>query len=345
MPSKIKDSLTNMFTPEEQTRYHIIAMGNANLDLFATIPKLPIEDEKIRISELIKLPGGSASNYAVSVSRLGGKCLFFGHIGGDSAGQQLNAALQREGVDTTHIITEQKMETGFAFIATTVTGAHVILSYRGANDRLDPSQLPMDSLRKCSLLHLSSIPLEIIGKTIKMIQGTAVLLSLDPGRDALIQGIDKIRLFLQKANLLFVNKVEYEILMGDKPTLKSISELAQQIKAIVSVQRGEKGVLISNGTQSHKVQAFDVDVVDTTGAGDTYTSACTLALLRGYTLEQAAIYGSAAAGLNCQRLGARAGMPTHPQTIKFINRKGFPFPDYPMNPNTSRFSWGFHNGE
>ena len=77
----------------------VIAVGNANLDLIATVDKLPGLDEKVIIHKLQEFPGGSASNYAVSISRLGMKSGFIGRVGSDEQGRFLINSLKKDGVD------------------------------------------------------------------------------------------------------------------------------------------------------------------------------------------------------------------------------------------------------
>ncbi|MHA1713458.1 MAG: carbohydrate kinase family protein, partial [Candidatus Ranarchaeia archaeon] len=317
---------------QSSRRLDVLVAGNANMDIIAKVPKLPKDDEKIRIIDLNECPGGSASNYSVAVRRLGGRSGFIGHLGNDDEGSRLLEAFKREGVDVSHVNIEEHDKTGFAFVVTSKDGNHVVFSYRGANALLNPEHFSSAYLETAWLLHLSSINLKVMRLAVKKLKGLDLLLSMDPGPESLFPKLSSVRSLLSASSILFLNQIEFKILTGAQASRDHVQNLANYLDCIVSVQRGGQGVLISDGQDTFSVAAFPVKVVDTIGAGDTYSSACTMALLRGYSLEEAAMYGCAAAGLKCQVEGARAGIPYHNQVIRFLHEQNIQLNDRQLNP-------------
>ncbi len=89
-------------SPSPKT-FHILSIGNANMDLLMKLPRIPLEDEKIQATEIEERPGGSASNYAVAASRLGLQTGFIGCVGQDEHGKNLALALTKENVDIQYL--------------------------------------------------------------------------------------------------------------------------------------------------------------------------------------------------------------------------------------------------
>ena len=304
---------------EEVRPLDIIVAGNANIDTIIQVPSLPLEDEKIQIQSVTESLVGSAANYAVSIARLGGSVGFLGNIGKDANGEQLLSAFKMEGVDISYV-REQDQRTGFALVITANNGRHFVLRYSGANEHLDPINFPKAYLEQAKLLHISGPSPLILNAITKTIEEVGIPLSMDPGQTLLHLGLRSLAPFLQQAHLLFMNQVEFQMLTGESPSLSRVGHLAEDLGLLLSIQRGENGVYVSDGTVSHEIPAFTIRVVDSIGAGDTYASAFTMALFREYNLQEAAIYGCAAAAIKCLHLGARTGMPTHDQVLHFLTQ-------------------------
>ena len=130
----------------------ILAIGNINLDWICTLPHLPNPDEKVNITKLNIFPGGSASNFAASLARLGSAVAIYGHVGNDAEGREALRALNEEQVNTARVIREKDLATGFVIILVGEDGQSMKLRFRGANTRLSPKDIEEKKIKYVSNL-------------------------------------------------------------------------------------------------------------------------------------------------------------------------------------------------
>ncbi len=299
----------------------VIAVGNANVDLVATVPKIPIEDEKLVISSLETHPGGSASNFAVGIARQGLRSGFFGFVGADREGNFLIQELSREGIDTSKVARLAQVKTGFAFLVTTTTGEHVSLAYRGANSHLTPERVDIPYLSQSRMVHFSSVTREMLLHSPSICAKAQVKLSIDPGQDALEGSTSETLEALSHADYVFLNRREYYDLLHEHPTPPSVTDFGKTRQGIMSIQLGEEGSIVYDGETTHQIAAFPTTIVDSTGAGDAYTSSFIAATLKGFPPKAAGIYANATAALKCQGKGARGAIPRSDQVQAFLREQ------------------------
>ena len=140
-------------------------IGSANMDMVVEVDRIPAAGETVLGGDLHKIPGGKGANQAVAVARLGRSVAMVGRVGGDENGEMLRAALEHDGVDTTHLITTPEVPTGVALIAVGPDGDNSIVVSPGANTHLGPDDLVLAndliSQASCVLLQLE-IPIAAV---------------------------------------------------------------------------------------------------------------------------------------------------------------------------------------
>ena len=92
---------------------------------------------------------------------------------------------------------------------------------------------------------------------------------------------------------------------------------------IVVQTEGKDGSYTFTASEHFHLPAFNVDVVDTTGAGDVFHGAYLVGLLHGWSVHRAGIFATAVAGIKCTSLGGRRGIPTYDRTIAFLKERGY----------------------
>lgn len=296
----------------------VVAIGNANIDLILLAEKIPKQDEKVIVQELTEVPGGSAGNFATGMSRLGVDTGFIGKVGIDEYGEKFINSLLKENVDVSQVKKIENAHTGLTFIINTPDGSHVLYAYRGANNLLDFNDFNLEYIGKAKWFHLASINQKLLDAAIKTRELVDTKLSLDPGRQILKLGIEKLEKYLKKVDLLFMNTVEFELLTGVAPKTENIADLAKNFDAIISVQRGEHGSIVTDGKTVIKLPSFRVDVVDTTGAGDAYAVGFLYGLLHNKSLKHCGILGNAVAAMQIREVGGRNGLPTVNELQSFL---------------------------
>ena len=275
----------------------VVVAGSLNLDLVGRAPRIPAPGETVLGGELQRFHGGKGGNQAVAAARLGARVRFFGAVGRDAAGDELVAGLEAEGIDADGVVRVDRAS-GAALITVSEAGENAITVLPGANAEVPSPQ--SDALRgaRCLLLQME-IPLATNQAWARAARSAQVPVMLNAAPAP--EGSAEAAALLPVVDLLLVNEGELAQLGGHEAELGP---------AIVVTTLGERGCRVWHRGRSMAVPTHAVEVVDTTGAGDTFAGALAAALAAGKALMPALTEANVAAALSCQRPGARGGMPT-----------------------------------
>jgi ribokinase len=287
----------------------IVVVGSANVDLVVTMANLPAPGETVLAREGRVLPGGKGSNQAIAAARLGRSVAMIGRTGRDPGGELLRAALAREGVDTAGFVAVEDTPTGQALVLVDDSAENSIVVIPGANALVSAEAVAGAAALVSSaavVVAQLEVPVEAILAAARLCTGTFVL-NAAPAH-ALAPEL------LAEVDVLVVNQTEFSVVMGgdadaDPDALAHILERKGVPRRIV-ITRGSFGARVWEDGSLIDVPAPRVNVVDTTGAGDTFVGAFADALARGLRLLDAAIWAVHAASLATQALGATGGMPS-----------------------------------
>lgn len=288
----------------------IAVVGSINMDLVVTADRLPGTGETITGKDLQYLPGGKGANQAAAAAKLGAEVQMFGCVGDDDLGKSLLANLANVGVGIAHIKIVPGVTSGTALI-TVGGGDNTIVVIPGANAHVNRAYI--DSIKE-ELLQADIIMLqhEIPQETNEYVaelgyqNGKTVILDPGPARPMSEQLLDRV-------SCLTPNEHETAVIFG---TDADLEELLRQYPEKLIITQGDKGVSFctTDGGLLH-FPAADVDVVDTTGAGDTMSGALAFMLSRGYNLAEAVRFANYAAAFSVERYGAQTGMPTYEEVL------------------------------
>jgi ribokinase len=162
-------------------------------------------------------------------------------------------------------------------------------------------------------LHLTSFVGEESFQTQKRILETIpedVMVSFDPGALYARKGLAALGSIVKRAFVLMPNEGELELLTGMADYRRGAEAMLSRGVKVVAVKLGNRGCYVTDGRQSHNVEAFKVSVVDTTGAGDAFCAGFLYGLIKHESLEQCGRIGNFVASRCTTRMGARAGLPT-----------------------------------
>lgn len=289
----------------------IVVVGSINMDLVTQAARFVGPGETILGQRFLTAPGGKGANQAVAAARLGAEVALVGAVGDDVFGKQLLAGLRTEGIDLTHVSTLADCASGTASI-TVAGGENQIIVVPAANGRVTPAQVERaQSLieRADAVLVQMEIPLETVEATLRLGQRLKVPVILNP---APAQKLPEA--WLKLARYVTPNQHELAMLMGADSSA-DFRELMRRLPCPVVLTRGEDGAWFrEQGAPIHQ-PGFNVAVVDSTGAGDTFNAALAVFLHEG--LPIAVRKACAAAALSVGKLGAQGGMPTLGE-VKFL---------------------------
>ncbi|WP_102275926.1 ribokinase [Cytobacillus massiliigabonensis] len=297
------------------TKKKITVIGSINMDIVTSTNILPKMGETVLGKAFHTIPGGKGANQAVAAARLGADVTLIGCVGDDIFGKELKQHLKQQGINVENVEPVTETSTGTASI-TLYDGDNNIIVVPGANYHVTPDYI--EGLEKIIaesdvvLLQLE-IPLETVERTVEIARRHKATIILNP---APIQPLSKE--LLSKVNYITPNEHEQEMLLT---SFEWADEERKEIIKKCIVTKGSKGVSILKEDEL-KIPSFSVDVVDTTGAGDTFNGALAYCLSMGYELEEACRFANATAALSVTKFGAQGGMPTLQEVEEFLQQRG-----------------------
>ena len=298
----------------------VFVVGSINQDFVLQVERRPEPGETVTNAQLSKGNGGKGANQAAAAALLGADVTILGRVGDDGFGEPLVEALADKGVDTSLIEAATDSSTGTAFITITPDGENAITVAPGANRSLTVEDVDdaSDSIGDARVLVVQmEVPPEVVLRAVEVAtqQGTRALVNLAPPTEV-------PRDLLKKLDPLVVNEHEAAFLLGEKVEgLEGALSAAQELLALgpgsAVVTLGEDGAVFSDGESKEHLTSPEVEVVDTTGAGDAFVGALAAKLAQEASLEDAVTYAVRAGAAAVTKEGAQGALPT-PETVEAL---------------------------
>ena len=307
----------------------IIGLGEVVVDWVATIPHYPKPDEKIDAITEDYFSGGVTANFLVAIARLGGNCGFIGAIGEDDYGKFLLDDFKAENVDTSMTIIKEGKATPVNFIMVVKGEKSIVQSPKMQTTRLLAEELNETYINKAKVLHTTLIHQDIAEKAINIAKENNVKVSIDLEPQIALRGWNKLQNILLKADVIMPNKEGAKMITGCSTPELAARFLIKKGIPLVIITMGKNGCLVTTKNFQKIFPAYKIDnVVDTTGAGDTFSGAFSMGYwIKEWPLEKACRYANAAAGLKVMKLGARTGMPREDELREFLKINDLNFSD------------------
>ena len=281
--------------------FDVCVVGSANLDLVATVDRLPGPGETVPGHSYHEYPGGKGLNQAVAVARSGATCTFAGALGLDDAAALLLQVMHDDGIDATHV-ERVSLPTGRALIFVAPEGENSIVVVGGANLAVRALETPPAAV-VLAQLEVPTVAIERAFTAARQ-RGATTVLNPAPAKE-----IPDTLLAL--CDVLTPNEHEVQLL-GGVERLRSLGARA------VIVTRGAEGSDLHTEHGVVRVAPFAVQAVDATGAGDTFSGALCARLANGDLITEAARYASAAAAISTTRAGAVPSIPTDAEVRQLL---------------------------
>ncbi len=300
----------------------IASLGDLNLDLLFYVDKIPEEGGEEIVKRAKISPGGSAANVAVALAKLGAYSRFIGTIGDDLIGWMLLNELKKLGVDTSCLSVVSYESTGLMVILVT-RKERTIIGTRGANKYLKIRNVNQ-AISNIDALFISGYA---------FIEGFQRIFAIKVAKEAVKRGIkifidasgifaEKGRSFLEELDIffeaIFLNHLEFKHMFGDF----SVANSYRKYYSKLFIKEGPRGATIYEDGEEIRIPAFEVDVVDTTGAGDVFDASVMYCLLKGFNPREAVIVGNAAAAIKCTRSGGWSS-PNLEELKNFLHKRGY----------------------
>jgi sugar/nucleoside kinase (ribokinase family) len=308
----------------------IIVIGDINADVILTIPSYPRPGGEA-VAATVKIhTGGSAVNTAVALAKLDMSVGFIGRIGKDALANQILADLTESGVDCTHIQTDPKVSTGLIFIAVTVDGERTMFGARGANAFTEASAIDPAYFVNCRWIHLSGYSFlsyhqyETTLLALDLAKNSPYTrVSLDVGTEPALRARAQIMEVLPRFDVIFPSETELTILTEGRPIEAGLDYLLDDRANAVVAKRGRKGSVLAVGNKRAHLPAFNINVKDSTGAGDSFNAGVVLGRLVGLSWEASAALGNALGGMATSHEGSAANLISRSSVARFIEKHLF----------------------
>lgn len=299
----------------------VVVLGSMNMDLFTDLEKLPKIGETILGSNLMFSIGGKGANQAVACAKIGAEPLFLGKVGVDGFGQDILNTMQANGVDIRRIEQVEEVTTGIANVFH-IKKDNCIVVNSGANACVDVDYVKrqIDVLQQTEfLLAQLETPVEstlYAFQTVKEMGGSTILNPAPFCKEAVS--------LLEYTDILTPNEVEFSDL--SKAVGIDVSDFSMALHAWkekypcmhIIITLGGDGLMWLSAQGVQKLEAMSVEVVDTTGAGDTFNGILLALLSKKMELGQAIRSASIGASLSVTKKGAQTGMPTWQEIQAFL---------------------------
>jgi sulfofructose kinase len=294
----------------------VIGIGLAFLDYLLRVPDLRTVHQGCRLLDFKMQGGGLISTALVAVARLGGKAELWTVLGQDHHGQLIEEELLREGIHLTQTVYLPDQPSAFNFVLVDgLTGERVFLSPGTAKrlsqfeSEVDPDWSRIDS---AGSLPVSGFCRSWVLKGLRRAREKGVPTCIDISR---IAGNEE---FLELIDYLVVPR-HAALEVAEAPGPEALTALSGYGARMVVITLGPQGAIYLANGEIGEVPAFEVDAVDTTGAGDVFHGAFAYGLARGWAPRQLVLFSSAVAALKCTELGGgRTGIPDLARTGRFL---------------------------
>jgi ribokinase len=299
----------------------ITVLGSINMDLIASVSRLPTPGETVTGDNFVTAPGGKGANQALAARRAGADVVMAGAVGEDEFAVPALTYLRYDGVDLNRVKSVIKA-TGVALIFVGADGENVIAIVAGANGTVtaeDAKSAVANMKRGDTLMLQLEIPAAAIEAGLKAAREkgvTSVINTAPITADA--------RRLAQLADVVIANESEFELFCGKKALSSGAREaemlrINQETRQTLIVTLGADGVVAVRNGNLYRAKSLEVEPVDTVGAGDTFCGYLVAGLDRGLKFEAALQRATIAGSLACTKAGAQPSIPVDREVMKHMS--------------------------
>lgn len=298
--------------------FDVIGIGANSVDYVYRLPAYPEVDgpnAKMRISSHMLCCGGQVATALSTCAAMGLRVKYVGATGTDDNGRRIRDELARRGIDLTDAVIRDVTNQFAVIMVDEHAGERIVLWDRHEGLVLRPRELAPEILTHARVLHVDDV------------DQNAAILAAHAGRGAgaaVTSDIDRIterteELVSAVTIPIFAEHVP-KALTGEADFERALRKLRRLNAGMMCVTLGPRGAVVLEGDRFHHEPAFQVDALDTTGAGDVFRGALIAALLRGESVPDMLRFANAAAGVSCTRLGALNGVPTREEAAELMRQ-------------------------
>jgi sulfofructose kinase len=288
--------------------FDVLGIGANSVDYVYRLPAYPEADgpnAKMRISSHTVCCGGQMATALATCMAMGLRVKYIGATGTDDNGRRIREELGRRGIDMSDAVIRDVTNQFAVIMVDEQLGERIVLWDRHDGLVLRDRELPADLLTAARVVHVDDVDQNaaITAARIARAGGSIVTSDIDrltPRTEELVAAVTMP---------IFAEHVP-KTLSGEDDFERALRKLRRLNPGMMCVTLGPRGAVLLDGDRFHHQPAFDVHVVDTTGAGDVFRGGFIYALVQRKPIDEALRIANAAAAVSCTRLGALNGVPT-----------------------------------
>lgn len=319
-----------------EKRFDIIGIGHPCADYLIHIESIPEPNQSRRALEASWQAGGKVPTGLVAAARCGLSCSLIGSMGDDLFGQYCYYDFKKHGIDLSAVKMQPGKTTDLGVVLSDKqTRGRNIIYRRGSYIRPSLDDIDFSFLSRADYLYIAladEFHLEAAKQAKK--QGLKVLIDADS------RPLSYYRDILPYIDYFIASEFVYRDSFDDEAYETHMREILSLGPSVVVFTFGSRGCRALSAEGYYEIPAFSVDVIDTTGAGDTFHGAFFYGLTHNLSLLDTAVFASAVSAIKCTCIGGRAGIPTPDVTKKFI-QTGI-IDDRELKKRVADYSWGIN---
>jgi len=307
-------------------RVDVVSLGLACADVMVKpVTTLPEKGTLGLVPTLELHLGGLAAATASVLSQLGANVAFLGMVGNDGFGDFIVSKLNEANVNTEHVARSSEASTPATVVMIDDQGERTFLHHSGTAAHFSDKDIDETLLAEASWVHWGGPAVtpgldgEPAGRTLKQAKENGCVTSLDTCYDGSGKWFERIEPALPHTDYVMSSLEEARAYTGCE-SQEDIAAffLGHGAKGVI-VKLGKNGIFASDGDLAFTIPAHDVDVVDTTGAGDAACAGFIQAQLRGWNFEESVRLANAVGGLTVQRMGGAEAVSSLDDAVALMN--------------------------
>jgi sugar/nucleoside kinase (ribokinase family) len=302
-----------------EAEFDAVGFGLNAVDHLCVVSEFPERDTKPRVDDFARAPGGQAASAMVLLARLGLRTKYVGKVGGDEIGAFSLESIRSEGVETSDVITVPGVTNQIAMVIVDRRNAErTILWHRPAEIATVPSEITAEKVARGRVLLVDGHDAPAAARAAAIAKERGIPVVLDA--ESIKEGTEDV---VRNTDILIASRRFPRRFTGASHLDAAFEVIRDLGPRVVGVTLGGLGavVMVADGSVWAS-PAYDVDVVDTTGAGDTFHGAFIYGLLAGWSVERTLDFANASSALCCTELGARGGARALDDVLDLMAARG-----------------------
>lgn len=301
----------------------LLVVGEINVDLILQDESIaPVFGQEILVQDALLTMGSSSVIMAAGSARLGLDTSFYGLVGDDEFGHYMLRQMAERRIDTSRIIPDPDRRTGITVSLSTAED-RAMITFMGTIDALRAEDVPDDLLGTARHLHVGSFFLQRnlrpgLPELFRRARAAGMTTSLDLGWDPEEKWAQALAPMWGHVDVLLPNETEALHITGADTVEAALTALVDRVPT-VAVKLGAQGSMGAAGAERASAPALPVDVVDTTGAGDSFNAGFIYGYLHGWSLERSLRLGCACGSLSTQANGGTTAQPTLEEALDALD--------------------------